>query len=257
VKSTSTLRPFGLALLALVLSGCVARFGVEDTLTERGLINRGNLDLGMVYLWDRAEGTTRRIGIIDPETAALRRPTPPRDISVTLTGGAEFKGGVRLSEAAETELAAEVAGRSSILSKGIFTTGFANPRKALTDAIRGAPEDWLPALDYPPAPDAPTRYVVIVSDVTRGDQLTVTVDQTAAAGTTFVSQQVRAGGAAIRFRIVDAGNLRIEGTGDSQPVLYATVLPFKVAQGANGPAFPSVTDARAMQDLAKAFASGR
>lgn len=72
----------------LIATGCTktANITLGDEITSRGMINRAELALGQVYLWNRAEDSATRlitIGIPSGELAGVNRNT--RDVEANLS----------------------------------------------------------------------------------------------------------------------------------------------------------------------------
>jgi hypothetical protein len=65
------------------LSACnPTQLGVSGSLTSKGYINRSEVSLGYVYLWDRSNETARRINFVDPDNHPLTPSSQARDESV-------------------------------------------------------------------------------------------------------------------------------------------------------------------------------
>ena len=253
------MRLFILALSAIfLLTACQAKIGVSNGLTSKGYINRSEVALGNVYLWQRDGGGTVRVNFVDPEKHPLTPRRPAKDETVTLTRGIEFQGGSELDAQQIADLTFEVRNRSGIDAKAISTIGFRDPLKALLEEIRADRPAWHASLELDEAtlthPDG--AIVVLVSEVTRGRQLTLEVDTNAAAGATFEAESVRKGSGKVEFKIVDTNKIDIVTTDAAGVPLFARLIPYVPSRGSNGVKFRTVKDSTVVLDLAKTLAAG-
>lgn len=244
--------------LFLVLGGCVANMQIGTALTSRGVIDQANLQLGQVLLWNRVEGTTRPIGRIDPERFGRSSPALREQETAAFTGSAKLIGGVDLPDRLRGELESEVANRSQIALRNIRFTSLHGPSNAFYETVRGDDGFWYAELDLDR--NGPLRlpddvFLVIVTEVTRGESLRVTVDRQLDAGGTFTSSIVTARGP-VRFRVSDARSLEIASS-DGNTNLFAQFQIYATTRGENGIRLLRVDDRMARAELAAAIASGR
>ena len=238
------------------LSACnPAQLGVSGSLTSKGYINRSEVSLGYVYLWDRSNETARRINFVDPDNHPLTPSSQARDESVTFKQGAEVSGNVDLTEAEISDLSLEVASRSSVAGEALSSQGFQDPLEALLNEIRADKDRWYRSLELDDKLRLPENVVlVLVSEVTNGNSLRVEVDETAAAGVTFASRTVSTARGVLQFEISDTNQINVTNADGS--VLFARMIPYTASEGPNGVQFSTVRDKDAIADLAQVLASG-
>ncbi|MCW2305230.1 hypothetical protein M2324_003649 [Rhodovulum sulfidophilum] len=238
------------------LSACnPAQLGVSGSLTSKGYINRSEVSLGNVYLWDRSSETARRVNFVDPDKHPLIPRSAERDETVTFKQGAEVSGNVELTEAEISNLSLEVARRSSVAGKALSSEGFRDPLAALLNEIRADKERWYRSLELDENFRLEDNVVlVLVSEVTIGNSLRVEVDKTAAAGATFSSRTVSTARGDLKFEISDTNQIDVTNADGS--VLFARMIPYTASQGPNGVRFATVRDKEAVADLAEVLASG-
>lgn len=246
-------------LLSAALAGCKANMQLSGTVTDRGVINRSNLDLGQVYIWNRAEGSSNRVYTIDSERAQLTRATAPVNSSVNFLRSASFIGGVDLSAEQKATLEAEVGSRSSVISTELSTQGFRAPVNTLIESVRANPDEWYQRLGLERDGDLllpANTYLILVQDVSKGQSLNVKVDRELATRNAFTSNTIRMASGNLRFRIVDAAHLQFVAR-DEPAVLFANLSVYTTHRASNGLGFRRVVDAHLMDDLADTFISGR
>lgn len=245
-------------LLALLLVSCQADVRLAGTLTDRGVINRSNIELGNVYLWNRAQKTITRVNKIDASTQQLTPPTAPVNSNVGVSTGASFVGGATLTSEEQVALEAEVASRSSIVSKELSTSGFRSPIGALIDAINADPNGWLQSLNVTRENvELPNdTFLVFVHDISVGKSLSVTVDRQRAVGASFKSNTIKTPSGNLKFRIIDAGKLELDSPSGNTN-LYARLSAYKTTSGGNnGLSLRLYSDKGLMTDLANTFVTG-
>lgn len=244
--------------LVVVLGGCVANMQLGTALTSRGVIDQANLRLGQVLWWDRAEGTVRTIGHIDAAHFGRASAAFRGDETATFTGSAKLIGGIDLPDRQRTELESEVANRSEIALRNLRVSDLNGPRNAFYRAVRADDQFWYSELGLDrngPLLLPEGVFLAIVTEVTQGESLRVSVDRELDAGGTYTSSVVTARGP-VRFRISDARSLVITES-DGNTNLFAQFQIFSTTRGENGISLLPVTDRSAREDLAFAIASGR
>lgn len=247
-----------LCAVVLMLGGCVANMQLGATLTSRGVIDQANLQLGQVMLWNRQEGTTRPIGRIDPARFGVASSTLREQETATFTGSAILSGGVDLPDRLRGELESEVANRSQIALRNMRFSNLAGPRSAFYESVRAEPEFWYAelGLDRNGNLELPEGvFLVIVTQVTTGQSLTLNVDRELDAGGTFTSSVITARGP-VRFRISDARSIEIQSSG-GETNLFAQFQIFETARGESGIRLLPVDDRAARGELAADIVSGR
>jgi hypothetical protein len=168
----------------LALASCeTANINVGGALTSQGYVNRSEIALGEVYLWDRVTNTSRRVNFVEPSPNLLTPPSPRRTLDVSFTQGIEFTGGVDgLTGDQVIDLVNEVKSRSSIESAEVTSIGFRDPLDAILEEIRADRARWYRSLEVTDDLTLPDGLVlVLVSGVTSGKSLAVEVDQQVAA----------------------------------------------------------------------------
>jgi hypothetical protein len=244
-------------VLVAMLGGCAANMQLGTTPTSRGVIHQANLDLGQVIRWNRSAGTTRSINMIDP--ALFRVATSPRTDSdiATFTGKANLAGGVTLPDTLRAELETEVANRSRMELRGFRSARIVNPVHAFNQSVRADPAAWYDSLELDrsgPLELPEDVFLVIVTEVTTGEALQITLDRELAAGGTFTSSVMTATGP-VRFRVSDARSLEIMSS-EGNAAFFARLQIFSTRRGESGIRLVALEDDTAMQQLATAIASG-
>lgn len=182
---------FSLVALA-VLTGCTAKMKLSSSLTQSGIVATRDIPLGQVYFWPKGSSVLREIDIVQHRVGFFQT-DDPRSLRTKFTSGAEFVGGVSLSETEKADLSAEVAQRSSLIRTNTVVEGWRSPRNAIVDAINGDPR-WLSSLETD-IEYRNDRYIVFVSRIITGDELSLSIDDSGGASGSYKSSTVSKGGA--------------------------------------------------------------
>lgn len=141
-------------LAALTLAGCVktANVALGDAVTSRGIINRAELELGQVYIWDRTEDSATRLLTIDvPQSDLSGSERNARNVEVSFERGVELTANAALSrvlnEDLEIQLRNEARNRTRLRTLNSRQIELANPYSTLEEYIDANPSDWYNAME--------------------------------------------------------------------------------------------------------------
>jgi len=242
----------------LIATGCTktANITLGDEITSRGMINRAELALGQVYLWNRAEDSaTRLVTIAIPSAELAGGNRNARDVEAKFERGIEISANAELKKILdddlEVQLQNEATNRTLLKTSNSSQLELSNPFITLDNYVDGSPKGWYGAMetigatasnDYQIGDD---EYLVLVSEVVQGTALNLQVDRSVVttAGAEFASQV----DADINFKISDVGSVTI--TSADPTVLLADVTVYKTRRSQNGMGFTLQTDRTLLGEL--------
>lgn len=253
------MRSFFFALAAtLVAVGCTktANITLNDEVTSRGLINKPQMSIGQVYLWDRpGKSAVRLLTINVPDSELSGKNRNPLDIVTKFERGIEISANANLARVLDSELEAdlknEASNRTKLVTKQARRVELSNPVDALVNYIKSDPDKWYDTMatagvsaenEYQLAEG---KYLVLVSEEVRGTALDLEVDTTnvTSSGFSFASKI----DSDIEFKISDVGSVVFESKAPT--ALLVNVVAYKTNAKPKGMGFSLRDDKELLADL--------
>lgn len=208
------------ALIPVVLSSCVAKIKLNESLTLKGLVCSNGASLGQFFLWDSGQKTLSTLNTLDKPSTNLIKDLSGTDEIVKFESAAEFTGGININDQKKADLEAEVSSMSFIEAKGIKKYAYKNVVKAITDEMNSN-SDFIDTMevDRAIASNGELLYV-LVHELTIGTSLETKVKGVAAVTGSGALQKFKATSANIDFKIIDTALLNIKGTDGAETRLF-------------------------------------
>ena len=207
-------------LVPVVLSSCVAKMKLKESITQKGLVCSNRASLGQFFLWDGSQKTLSTLNTFDKPSTNLIKDLSGSDETVRFKSAAEFAGGVNLTAQEEANLEAEVSSMSSLEAKGLKKYAYKNVVKAITDEMN-LNADFIDTMEVDRAIGSNGQLLyVLINELTLGTSLETKVEGVAAVKGSGSSQKFKATSANIDFKIIDTASLNIKGTDGSETRLF-------------------------------------